>query len=73
MRDLHMVDLKSQYEHIQEEVDRAVGKVIQTAQFINGPEVKAFQSELDSIRTDQIQFDPIRTEALLVKRCVFFP
>ena len=48
MRDLHMVDLKSQYEHIQEEVDRAVGKVIQTAQFINGPEVKAFQSELEA-------------------------
>ena len=43
-----MVDLKSQYEHIKEEVDRAVGEVIRTAQFINGPEVKAFQSELES-------------------------
>lgn len=48
MRDLHMVDLKSQYEHIKEEVDRAVGEVIRTAQFINGPEVKAFQSELET-------------------------
>lgn len=47
MRELRMVDLVTQYEGIKEEVDRAIQNVVQTAAFINGPEVKAFQSELE--------------------------
>jgi dTDP-4-amino-4,6-dideoxygalactose transaminase len=47
MRELRMVDLITQYEAIQPEVDEAVSRVMQTAAFINGPEVKAFQSELE--------------------------
>jgi len=41
-----MVDLVSQYQKIKPEVDQAVISVIENAQFINGPEVSAFQLEL---------------------------
>ena len=47
MKSLHMVDLKSQYDKIQHEIDTAVLNVIKSTSFINGPEVKAFQSELE--------------------------
>lgn len=43
-----MVDLIGQYEKIQPEIDQAVLQVIRSAAFINGPEVKAFQAELES-------------------------
>lgn len=43
-----MVDLVTQYEQIQEEIDAAVLDVIRSSQYINGPEVKAFQEELES-------------------------
>ncbi len=42
-----MVDLKGQYEKIQPEIDKAVIDVIHSTAFINGPEVKAFQAELE--------------------------
>lgn len=42
-----MVDLISQYEKIQEEIDQAVINVIRSSAYINGPEVKAFQTELE--------------------------
>ncbi len=42
-----MVDLVSQYEEIQTKVDRAVLEVIRSSAFINGPDVKAFQTELE--------------------------
>ncbi len=41
-----MVDLVSQYEKIKPAIDSAILDVIQNAQFINGPEVLAFQDEL---------------------------
>lgn len=47
MRKLHMVDLMGQYEKIQKEIDEAVINVIRSSAYINGPEVKAFQSELE--------------------------
>lgn len=47
MRQIQMVDLKSQYENIKEEIDRATLDVIASSAYINGPEVKAFQSELE--------------------------
>ena len=43
-----MVDLKSQYLHIKNDVDKAISKVIDSSQFINGDEVKSFQKELAS-------------------------
>jgi dTDP-4-amino-4,6-dideoxygalactose transaminase len=43
---IQMVDLRKQYDHIQQEVDEAVLNVIRNTQFINGPEVQAFKDEL---------------------------
>ncbi len=43
-----MVDLKTQYERMQEEVDQAVLDVIRSGAFINGPAVKDFQAGLES-------------------------
>ncbi|OQA12638.1 MAG: UDP-2-acetamido-2-deoxy-3-oxo-D-glucuronate aminotransferase [Bacteroidetes bacterium ADurb.Bin397] len=47
MRKLAMVDLVSQYEKIKPEIDKAVLDVIASSAFINGPEVKSFQAELE--------------------------
>lgn len=41
-----LVDLKAQYDAIQEEIDDAIHKVIENTQFILGPEVAAFESEI---------------------------
>jgi len=46
MRPLQMVDTKSQYLKIKEEVDAAVIGVLESSQFIGGPEVKQFGEEL---------------------------
>ena len=48
MKKIQMVDLVSQYEKIQNEIDAAVLDVIRSSAYINGPEVKSFQSELES-------------------------
>lgn len=48
MKKIQMVDLVSQYHKIKPEVDTAVEKVLMSAQFINGPEVKEFQKELEN-------------------------
>ena len=42
-----MVDLKGQYEKIKAQVDQSVLDVIASSAFINGPEVHAFQKELE--------------------------
>jgi len=47
MRKLQMVDLKGQYEKIKDQVDKAVINVIDSTAFINGPEVKSFQEDLE--------------------------
>ena len=44
---IQMVDLKSQYDRIKTEIDEAIQHVINTTAFINGPEVKVFQAELE--------------------------
>lgn len=44
---IQMVDLIGQYNKIQKEIDNAVLKVIQSGQYINGPEVKKFQESLE--------------------------
>ncbi len=48
MRKLQMVDLKGQYQNIQEEIDEAVLNVIRSTAYINGPEVKSFKAELEN-------------------------
>ena len=42
-----MVDLKGQYSGIKEQVDSSILNVIESAAFINGPEVHGFQKELE--------------------------
>jgi len=44
---IQMVDLKTQYEKIKTEVDSAIQQVIENTTFINGPEVKSFQADLE--------------------------
>ncbi|MCG8577137.1 MAG: DegT/DnrJ/EryC1/StrS family aminotransferase [Flavobacteriales bacterium] len=48
MRKIQMVDLVSQYEKIKPEIDNAILNVVQSSAYVNGPEVKAFQSELEN-------------------------
>ena len=48
MKNIQLVDLGSQYEKIQQEIDEAVLNVIRSTAYINGPEVKAFQAELEA-------------------------
>ena len=48
MDPIQLVDLKNQYLKIKDEVDQAVIQVLDSTAFINGPEVKAFQQELET-------------------------
>ena len=43
-----MVDLQSQYAFIRPQVEAGMEEVLSSAQFINGPAVKSFQSNLES-------------------------
>lgn len=43
-----MVDLVGQYEGIKEQVNKGMDGVLESASFINGPEVHAFQKELET-------------------------
>ncbi len=47
MKKIQMVDLQSQYYKIKADVDNAMLAVMNSAAFINGPEVKSFQNELE--------------------------
>ena len=47
MKKIQMVDLQSQYYKIKNEVDNAILNVLDSASFINGPEVKMFQKEME--------------------------
>src|SRR5258708_6900913 len=47
MKKIVMVDLVAQYQKIQPEIDKAVLDVIHSTAFINGPEVKSFQADLE--------------------------
>lgn len=47
MKKIQMVDLGGQYERIREEIDNAVLDVVRSTKYINGPEVKEFQNELE--------------------------
>lgn len=48
MRKLQMVDLNGQYNKIKKEIDESIQSVIDSSAFINGPEVKNFQGELEN-------------------------
>lgn len=48
MKKLQMVDLKSQYEKIQDQIDDAVHDVMASTAFVNGPAVRDFQEALQA-------------------------
>ena len=48
MKKIQMVDLGGQYQAIKEEVNSSISNIMETSAFINGPEVKEFQKELES-------------------------
>ncbi|MBR4583854.1 MAG: aminotransferase class I/II-fold pyridoxal phosphate-dependent enzyme, partial [Bacteroidales bacterium] len=45
---IQMVDLKSQYLKIKDEIDNGIARVINNTEFINGQDVKDFRDELAS-------------------------
>jgi dTDP-4-amino-4,6-dideoxygalactose transaminase len=47
MKKIQMVDLKGQYDKIQEQIDSRILEVVESSAFINGPEVHNFQKELE--------------------------
>ena len=47
MMNIPMVDLKTQYHHVKNEIDRAILDVVESTAFINGPAVKEFQTALE--------------------------
>jgi UDP-2-acetamido-2-deoxy-ribo-hexuluronate aminotransferase len=48
MKKIQMVDLKSQYEALKPQIDASIQEVIESSAFVNGPEVHAFQKELET-------------------------
>lgn len=46
VKEIRMVDLATQYQRIKTEVDAAIAKVLQSTQFIKGPQVKSFEDNL---------------------------
>ncbi|NHF58438.1 DegT/DnrJ/EryC1/StrS family aminotransferase [Flavobacteriaceae bacterium TP-CH-4] len=47
MKKIQMVDLGGQYQAIKEQVNAAIESIMETSAFINGPEVHAFQRDLE--------------------------
>lgn len=48
MMNIPMVDLKTQYHRVKNEIDRAILDVVENTAFINGPAVKEFQTGLEN-------------------------
>ena len=48
MDPIQMVDLKTQYNFIKEEIDVAISEVFNSTTFINGPVVHEFQNNLEA-------------------------
>ncbi len=47
MSPIQMVDLKQQYQNIKSEIDAAMSQVVESAAFINGPQVQSFAAALE--------------------------
>ena len=48
MRKIQMVDLVQQYQDIKPEIQSSFSRILESAAFINGPEVKGFQADLEA-------------------------
>lgn len=47
MKKIQMVDLTGQYEGIKDQINTSFQEILESAAFVNGPHVKAFQQELE--------------------------
>lgn len=47
-KEIRMVDLKTQYNRLKGEIDKAISEVIESTAFIKGPAVKKFEEELSA-------------------------
>lgn len=47
MKKIQMVDLRSQYLKIKDEIDAGIQEVVDSCAFVNGPAVKGFQADLE--------------------------
>lgn len=47
MKNIQMVDLRSQYLKIKDEIDAGIQEVVDSCAFVNGPAVKGFQADLE--------------------------
>ena len=45
-RNIQMVDLKAQYERLKSDIDAGIREVIESTQFVKGPQVSRFQEHL---------------------------
>lgn len=67
MREIQMVDLKTQYEKIGQEIDTSIKSVINSTAFIKGPEVRLFEEELqDYLRVKHVISCANGTDALQI-------
>ena len=41
-----LVDLQTQYKEIKRDIDSAIARVLETGQFVLGPELEAFEHEI---------------------------
>ena len=48
MKKIQMVDLQGQYEPLKAQIQASFAEVLDSAAFINGPQVQAFQKELEA-------------------------
>lgn len=67
MDKIQMVDLITQYKSIEDEVNSAISNILNTAKFIKGPDVHAFQDELASyLKADHVIACGNGTDALQI-------
>ena len=67
MQEIRMVDLKTQYHRLKSEIDKAISEVLESTQFIKGPEVKKFETNLASyLGTKQVIACANGTDALQI-------
>jgi len=67
MKKIRAVDLSGQYLRIRKEIDEAIRGVLESASFINGPDVKLFEEELRNyLNTGQVITCANGTDALQV-------
>jgi dTDP-4-amino-4,6-dideoxygalactose transaminase len=62
MKKLQMVDLKSQYNKIKDEVNASIQEVLDNNTYINGPLVHQFQADLEKYLGSCIRYDENPTQ-----------